>query len=287
MYVYGKEIANNIKEKLKRDIEKFKEVTNTHPALAIIQIGDNASSDIYIRNKMKACEKVGIRCFLYKYNITDMNERKLIHLIKDLNGTSCIHGIIVQLPLPAGYDATKVLETIDPSKDVDGFHPVNAGKLYLNIKETLDPLYPATAQGVMELIHSVYHDIKGKNAVVIGRSSIVGKPVAMMLLKESCTVTICHSFTYDLEKITKNANIVVVAIGHAKFIKKEHIKEGALVIDVGTNYTSEGLVGDADLDPEWCNVTPVPGGVGPLTVAMLCKNTYLAAKNQYTKWINS
>ncbi len=239
-------------------------------------MGDDSASRVYVNNKKKACEACGFYSEEHALP-AETTEEELLHLIDSLNSRKDINGILVQLPLPKGIDSEKVLLSISPEKDVDAFHPVNVGKIMIGNFDFL----PCTPAGVMELIHLTDIDVCGKECVVIGRSNIVGKPQAMLLLHENATVTICHSRTKDLKEVTKRADIIVAAVGKAKFVTADMVKEGAIVIDVGMNRDENGkLCGDVDYDsvePVASAITPVPGGVGPMTIAMLMKNTIKAA----------
>ncbi|MBI1912359.1 MAG: bifunctional methylenetetrahydrofolate dehydrogenase/methenyltetrahydrofolate cyclohydrolase FolD [Deltaproteobacteria bacterium] len=275
--INGKEIAAQVREELRAEIKDLKEKHGLTPGLTVVLVGENPASKVYVRNKGKACEEVGIRSVQHTLSDTT-TEEELLKLIEELNNDKDVHGILVQLPLPKHINEEKVLELISPKKDVDGFHPYNMGRLMVG-----NPLLqPCTPFGVMRLLESTGIDITGKDAVIIGRSNIVGKPQAMMLLRRNATVTICHSKTKDLVDKVKSADIVVAAIGRAQFVKGEWIKEGAVVIDVGINRNEEGkLVGDVDFEgasQKASYITPVPGGVGPMTIAMLLKNTVEAAK---------
>lgn len=267
----GKKIAENIRVQIKSEISA-KKLT---PGLAVVFVGDNPASEVYVRNKKKACTEVGIKSFEHKLPETT-SESELLKLIKKLNGDRNVHGILVQLPLPKKIDQENILNSILPEKDVDGFHPVNLGKLVSGQAGTR----PCTPLGIIELIKSTGVEIKGKHAVVVGRSNIVGKPVAIMLLEEHATVTICHSRTENLPDVVRSAEILVAAIGKPQFIKGDWIKNGAVVIDVGINRLPDGkMVGDVDFEEAkkragW--ITPVPGGVGPMTIAMLLKNTLMS-----------
>jgi methylenetetrahydrofolate dehydrogenase (NADP+)/methenyltetrahydrofolate cyclohydrolase len=274
--INGKEIAAQVRAELKSEIQALKEKTGVTPGLDVVLVGENPASLVYVRNKIKACEEVGIKSVQHKLPETTTHE-ELLGLIKKLNASKDVHGILVQLPLPKQINEEEILEEISPSKDVDGFHPYNVGRLMIG-----NPvLQPCTPYGVMRLLDSTGVDLSGKDAVVVGRSNIVGKPMALMLLKRNATVTVCHSKTKDLIERVKKADIVVAAIGRAEFIKGEWVKEGAIVIDVGMNRTMEGkLVGDVDFEGASVRasfITPVPGGVGPMTIAMLLKNTVVAA----------
>lgn len=269
----GKSVAEHIKSQVKDEIANLDfEVT-----LAVIVVGDDPASKVYVNNKKKACEQVGIKSDVYTLP-EGTSEETLLNLIDMLNIADCVHGILVQLPLPKHIDSNKVLERIDPRKDVDGFTAVNTGKLWLGEYD----IAPCTAIGIIELLDYYGIDIAGKNCVVIGRSNVVGKPVAALLLERDATVTICHSKTKDLYKHASQADILISAVGKPKFIAWGLIKQGAVVIDVGINRDENGkLCGDVDVENVKDKIgalTPVPGGVGPLTVAMLMKNTLEAAK---------
>ncbi len=272
----GKAISQSIKDEVKAEVAELKEQGIT-PALAVIQVGNDPASTVYAGNKKKACEYTGIisKSFNPDENIT---ESELLAIIKELNIDPTVNGILVQLPLPKHISESKVIAAISPEKDVDGFHVQNAGALMTGEKGFV----PCTPAGIIELIKRTGIDIEGKECVVIGRSNIVGKPMAMLLLKENGTVTICHSRTKDLKSITKRADILVVAIGKPKFIDGSYIKEGAVVIDVGIHRgENKKLCGDVDFEtaePKAYAITPVPGGVGPMTIAMLMKNCLEAAK---------
>lgn len=274
----GKKISNIIKDEVKQEIQNLKQ-DNQQPCLAVILVGDNPASQIYVRNKKKACEYVGIKSVSYELN-NSVTEKELIELIDKLNNDKNINGILVQLPLPNNIDENKILLSINPEKDVDGFHPYNVGLLSIGNAE----LKACTPAGIIELIKRNNIDISGKNCVVVGRSNIVGKPVSMLLLSENGTVTTCHSKTKDLKSICSNADILVAAVGKANFIKSDMVKEGAVVIDVGMNRLENGkLCGDVDFENCMSKagfITPVPGGVGPMTIAMLMKNCFTAYKKQ-------
>ncbi|NLK66448.1 MAG: bifunctional methylenetetrahydrofolate dehydrogenase/methenyltetrahydrofolate cyclohydrolase FolD [Campylobacteraceae bacterium] len=273
----GKVISQKVKDEVK---EKALNLANlgVRPGLAVILVGDDKASQTYVNSKEKACQACEIYS-LKKVLDKDTSESELLELIDALNKDEKIHGILVQLPLPKHIDTNKVLERIDPKKDVDGFHAINVGKLVSG----LEGFVPCTPLGVMRLLKEHGIDVAGKNAVVIGRSNIVGKPMANLLLNANATVTITHSKTKNLEFYTKNADIVVVAIGIPHFLKADMVKDGAIVIDVGINRLDNGkLTGDADFEnlKEKCSyITPVPGGVGPMTIAMLLNNTITSAEN--------
>ena len=271
----GKETARKVRESLKTKVEELKQ-RNIFPRLAVIMVGDDGASKIYVKNKSKACEELGIEYeeFLLKADIT---QEELIDLINKLNERKDVHGILLQSPIPKHLDINEAFRTIKPEKDVDGFNPVNVGKLVLG-QETF---ISCTPFGVIKLLEEYNIPIEGKNAVVIGRSNIVGKPMLQCLLNKHATVTICHSRTKNLEEITKKADILVAAIGKAKFVTKSLVKPEAVVIDVGINRNEQGKVcGDVDFDEVSkiaSYITPVPGGVGPMTIAMLMTNIVKAA----------
>lgn len=268
----GKRIAAQIKEEIRSRAVEFEKTRGRKIGLAVIKVGEDPASAIYVRNKIKACEACNIASFAYYFD-ADISQDKLIEMIDALNDDVRVDGILVQLPLPKGIDERAVLSRISPKKDADGFHVVNAGKLFLG---EYTPSVACTPRGIIELIKSTGEEISGKHAVVIGRSNIVGKPVAMLLLSNNATVTICHSRTKNLADITRTADILVVAVGKKKFVTADMIKRGAIVIDVGMNRDDEGLFGDVDFDGAKdvaSHITPVPGGVGPMTIAMLLKNT--------------
>lgn len=247
------------------------------PGLAVILVGENPASQVYVRNKVKACEDSGLHSVLEKYDAS-MSEAQLLARIQALNADPSIHGILVQLPLPAHIDSHKVIEAISPAKDVDGFHVASAGALMVG----QPGFWPCTPYGCMKMLESIGYDLKGKHAVVIGRSNIVGKPMALMLLQKNATVTICHSATKDLKAMTLQADVIVAAVGKRNMLTADMVKPGAVVIDVGMNRNEEGkLCGDVDFEgvrkvAGW--ITPVPGGVGPMTITMLLVNTLEAAE---------
>ncbi len=267
----GKAIAAQIKEEVRLEVEKEK-AAGREVTLAVILVGDDPASAVYVRNKKKACETVGIRSLSLELPADTDTETLLSH-VRELNDRKDVDGILVQLPLPAQIDEQKVLRAIDPMKDVDGFHPVNVGLLAIGEPQVVS----CTPAGVIELLVRSGVEIAGKEAVVVGRSNIVGKPMAHLLLQRNATVTIAHSRTKDLKEVVKRADIVVAAVGKPRMITSEYIKEGAAVIDVGINRDAETgkLCGDVDFDdvaPVCSAITPVPGGVGPMTIAMLMKN---------------
>lgn len=271
----GKALAQSIKENIALEVAALKEKGVT-PGLAVILVGDDPASKVYVNNKKKACAQVGIYSEEYLLP-ADTDEKTLLDLIAKLNADKNISGVLLQAPIPPHLDYRKISETISPDKDVDAFHPYNVGKIMIGDFDFV----PCTPAGVIELIKSTGTEIAGKNCVVIGRSNIVGKPQAMLLLKENGTVTVCHSKTKDIASFTRNADILVVAVGRAGFVNGDMIKPGAVVIDVGMNRNAEGkLCGDVDFasaEPVASYITPVPGGVGPMTVTMLLKNTVKAA----------
>lgn len=266
----GKKISAEIKDELKEKVAALK-AEGKELTLAVIQVGDDKASTVYVGNKKKACEYIGVRSLAYELS-GDTTEEELLALIKELNERDDVNGILVQLPLPSGICEDKVLLAIDPDKDVDGFHPVNVGRLWIGDKG----FESCTPAGVIQLLKRSGITIAGKECVVIGRSNIVGKPMAAMLLRENGTVTVCHSRTKNLAEVTKRADILVVAIGKPKFITAEYVKEGAVVIDVGIHRNEDNkLCGDVDfesVEPVASAITPVPGGVGPMTIAMLMCN---------------
>lgn len=271
----GKGIALKLREELKTKVEELS-AGGTVPGLAVVLVGDDPASEVYVRNKGRACEKAGIKSVQHTL-AKETTEAELLELIEELNADPEIHGILVQLPLPGHIDEQCILEAISPDKDVDGFHPYNVGRLVTG-RAIFEPCTP---RGIIKLIESTGIELKGKEALVVGRSNIVGKPVAMMLLARHATVTICHSRTRDLEHAVRMADVVIAAVGVPKMIKGDWIKLGAVVIDVGINRVEgEGLVGDVDFEKACFNagyITPVPGGVGPMTIAMLLVNTVESA----------
>ena len=266
----GKQISLDIKNELKEKVAKYKE-QGIEITLAVVKVGNDPASAVYVRNKEKACEYAGINSKTLALP-EETAEEELLNVVKKLNEDKNVNGILVQLPLPKHIDESKVLLTIDSTKDVDGFHPVNVGKMVIGE----DTFLPCTPAGIIEMIKRTDIDIEGKECVVIGRSNIVGKPMAMLMLKENATVTIAHSRTKDLKEVTKRADIIVAAIGKAKFVTADYVKEGAVVIDVGMDRDENGkLCGDVDFESVSkvaSAITPVPGGVGPMTVTMLLVN---------------
>lgn len=263
----GKQISAQIKDELKERVEK----ENLEVTLAVIQVGNDPASTVYVGNKKKACEYIGIRSLAYELP-EETPEEELLQLIKELNDRDDVNGILVQLPLPAHMDEDKVIQTISPKKDVDGFHPQSVGALSIGQPGFVS----CTPAGVIQLLKRTGVEIDGKECVIVGRSNIVGKPMALLMLRENATITVCHSHTKDLKEVTKRADILIVAIGKPKFITKEYVKDGAVVIDVGIHRGADGkLCGDVDYDdvaPITYAITPVPGGVGPMTIAMLMNN---------------
>ncbi len=275
MIIDGKKCSEEILENLRRDISEYKEKTGKVPGLAVIILGNNAASKIYVKSKIRACEKTGI---LSREIILDENisEEELINEIEKLNNDKNINGILVQLPLPPHINEKKICEAISVKKDVDGFKAENLGKIMLGDD---DGFISCTPQGIIYLIDQLNMDLHGKNVVVVGRSNIVGKPVASLLINKGATTTVCNSKTKDLAGILRKADIIVIAIGKAKFLTKDMVKEGAVVIDVGINRVDGKICGDVDYENVKdivSHITPVPGGVGPMTIAMLLKNTVKA-----------
>ena len=271
----GKAIAQSVKDQLKIKVSEFKEKFNRDITLAVILVGENPASQVYVRNKIKATEYVGMKSLSF-YLPENATKEQVKETILGLANDKSVDGILVQLPLPKHLDENEMLNLIPASKDVDGFLAQNVGNLILGQPCTI----ACTPFGVLKMLQSENIEMAGKNAVVIGRSNIVGKPMAMLLLQENCTVTICHSKTKDLKSVCKNADILVAAIGKPKFVTADMVKDGAVVIDVGINRTENGLVGDVDYENVSkiaSYITPVPGGVGPMTIAMLLENTYLCA----------
>ena len=268
----GKLVSASIREKIKEKTKAIKDKDSRVPALAAVLVGEDPASQIYVRNKRKSCEDVGIYSEEHKLPESTTQD-ELLELINKLNNDKKINGILVQLPLPKHIDDSLILNSVSSEKDVDGFHPINAGYLF----EGKPQFIPCTPHGIIKMLEFYDIDIEGKNAVVLGRSNIVGKPAAILLLQKNATVTICHSRTKNLEDVLKEADIIVAAIGRAHFVKKEMVKEGAIVIDVGINRLDTGkLAGDVDFEAVKKIsgfITPVPGGVGPMTITMLLWNT--------------
>ena len=275
----GKLVSKQIKEELKIEVEGLVAKFGVAPTLAIVLVGNVEASQIYVRNKLKAAKLTGINTNLVTLPDTITTE-ELLKVVNELNADEAIDGIIVQLPLPKQVDEAAVINAIQTDKDVDGFGISNKGRLFCG----MDAVKSATPFGIMKLLEAYHIDLTGKSAVVVGRSNIVGKPMAMMLLQENATVTICHSRTKDLGSVTRGADVLVVAIGKAKFIKADMVKDSAVVVDVGMNRDESGLCGDVDFEnvaPKCSYITPVPGGVGPLTIAMLLYNTVSAFKKRH------
>ena len=271
----GKSIAAEIRSDLKVRIDRLKEKGIT-PGLTVVLVGDDPASQTYVRSKQRTSGEIGINSNVIELP-EDTAQSELIDLIEQLNQDDTVHGILVQLPLPRHFDTDAVIQAVSPSKDVDGFHPINVGNLWAGLADSFAPCTPV---GIMELLRRTGVDPAGMNAVVIGRSNIVGKPMAGLLLKANATVTICHSRTKDLEAHVKNADILIVAIGQPRFVKDSWIKPGAVIIDVGMNRVDGKLCGDVDesVKKVASHITPVPGGVGPMTIAQLLVNTVIAAE---------
>ena len=272
----GKLVASTIRANIKEEVEAYKSSTGKDIGLAVVLVGDDPASAIYVRNKIKACEEVGIKSYAYKYD-ADMKEEDLLALVEKLNNDDDIHGILVQLPLPKHINEERIVALVSEDKDVDGFSEKSIGRLVQG-----KPCFRScTPYGVMKLLEFYGIDVSGKNAVVIGRSNNVGKPMAMMLLEKNATVTICHSRTKNIAEITKQADILVSAVGRAHFVTADMVKEGAVVVDIGMNKLNGKTVGDVDFNavfPKASYITPVPGGVGPMTITMLMANTLQAVK---------
>ena len=288
--INGKEIAQNLRKKLKEEISQLKLKYNSVPGLAVVQVGNVAASSVYVKAKTKSAEEVGINVIDHHLD-EDIPQSELLQIVEKLNNQENVDGILVQLPLPKHINEQIVLDSIHPSKDADGFHPLNVGKLSISSHNDENLLIPCTPYGCLLMLKGLDIDLSGKNAVVIGRSNIVGKPMAQILLKESCTITIAHSRTKDLQNVCKKADILVAAVGRPEMVKGDWIKEGAIVIDVGINRievekngeTKTKLVGDVlykQAEKNASAITPVPGGVGPMTIACLLRNTTIAFKNK-------
>lgn len=282
--INGKEIGQEIRTGVATRVKKLKEKGIT-PGLAVILVGDNPASQTYVANKQKSCEQIGMYSELVKLP-EEISEQALLEQIRELNERASIHGILVQLPLPKHINEDKVIQTISPEKDVDGFSPISVGKMMLG----QDTYLPCTPYGVMKMLEHAGIDVAGKHAVIVGRSHIVGKPMGQLLLQKDATVTYTHSKTPDLPYFTKQADILIAAVGRANFITSEHIKEGAVVIDVGINRNEDNrLCGDVDFDDVLgiaSHITPVPGGVGPMTITMLLENTVQAAEKELERQEN-
>ena len=285
----GKEISKKLREDLNKEIKDLKKKYNAVPGLAVVQVGNVAASSVYVKAKTKSAKEVGIEVIDHHLE-ESISEEDLLNLIEKLNTQKNVNGILVQLPLPKHMNEQLILDSINPDKDADGFHPLNVGKLSIASHNDENLLIPCTPYGCLLMLKGLNIELTGKNAVVVGRSNIVGKPMAQLLIKESCTVTVAHSKTKDLPDVCQNADIVVAAVGRPKMIKGEWIKKGAIVIDVGINRIEveidgerkNKLVGDVDYKEAEKNasaITPVPGGVGPMTIACLLRNTTIAFKN--------
>ena len=277
----GKEVAASVRESIKKEVEVL-EKDGKKTGLAVIIVGNNPASRVYVNNKKKGCAEVGMESFEYALP-EETTTDELLELVEKLNNDTAVDGILCQLPLPKQIDEKRVLNAIAPNKDVDAFHPVNTGHIMIGDHSFL----PCTPAGIMEMLKYYNISVEGKECVVIGRSNIVGKPMAMLLLGQNGTVTICHSRTKNLKEVTRRADILVAAVGKAYFVTEDMVKDGAVVIDVGMNRNAEGkLCGDVDFDKvkDKCSfITPVPGGVGPMTITMLLKNTLTASKEHFNK----
>lgn len=276
----GKKMASEIRKEIAKEVEEFKGKNSFAPKLVVVLVGKDPASELYVKMKAKACEEVGIESQIYNLS-EETKEEELLKLVRDLNQDKSVHGILVQFPLPKQIDAKKIVCEINPSKDVDGFHPVNIGRLYEGLAG--EHLLPCTPKGIMKMLERMKINLEGKEAVVVGRSIIVGRPVASMLLNRNATVTVCHSKTKNLGEITRKADILVSAVGKERIITRNMVKEGAVVIDCGTSRKGGKSIGDVDFENVkdiTSYITPVPGGVGPMTVAMLLENTLEAAKAQ-------
>lgn len=281
----GKAMARQIEEETGQEVSSWMAETGVTPCLAAVLVGDDPASQVYVRNKQRACERVGLTSRLYRLP-TGVAEPDLLALIDQLNGENSVHGILVQLPLPKSVDPTRILDAVAPGKDVDAFHPENVGR----IAQGRPRFLPCTPHGIQLMLHRSGIEVSGRHVVIVGRSDIVGKPLAMMLMQRdsalgtsaaNATVTVCHSRTADLADVTRQADILIAAIGAPRFIAADMVRPGACVIDVGINRTEQGLVGDVDFDAVRevaGHITPVPGGVGPMTIAMLLRNTLAAAR---------
>ena len=273
----GKKVSAEVRNRLAEETKILKEKTGKEPGLATVLVGDDPASAVYVRNKNKTCRELGFQSFENQLS-SGTTEEKLLNLIDDLNSNPNVHGILVQLPLPDQIDSEKILKAIDPKKDVDGFHPVNVGKLVVGSAL----LTPCTPTGIIKLLDHYGIQISGKHAAIIGRSNIVGKPVSMLLLHRNATITICHSRTENLGEITRGADILIAAVGRPHFVTENMVGKGAVVIDVGINRVDGKLTGDVEFEPvskKASYITPVPGGVGPMTIALLMENTLKAFKD--------
>ena len=288
--INGKEIAQNLRNNLKKEIDILKKNTGKVPGLAVVQVGNVAASSVYVKAKTKSAKEVGIEV-IDNHLPEETNQKELLNIIETLNNQANVDGILVQLPLPKHINEQIILDSIHPDKDADGFHPLNVGKLSIASHNDENLLIPCTPYGCLIMLKGLGVELSGKNAVVVGRSNIVGKPMAQLLLKESCTVTIAHSRTKNIEEVCKKADIIVAAVGRPRMIKGDWIKKGAIVIDVGINRIEididgekkNKLVGDVNFKDAFklaSAITPVPGGVGPMTIACLLRNTTIAFKNK-------
>ena len=281
MLIYGKVVSADTRAKLRTQVEEFEKRAGRKPCLTVIIVGEDPASQTYVRNKIAGCAEVGMRSLHYEY-ADGTPQSEIEKTLNDLAADDTVDGILVQLPLPKGYDERKLLSLIPDEKDVDGFSPTNLGLLAMNKPRTIS----CTPFGVMKMLETTGVKLEGKNAVVIGRSNTVGKPMAMLLLNANCTVTVCHSKTENLAEITSKADILVAAIGRPKFVTADMVKDGAIVIDVGINRVDGKLVGDVDfenVEKKASFITPVPGGVGPMTITMLLANTLQAAEAKANK----
>ena len=287
--INGKEIAQKLRDALREEINNLKQKYNSVPGLAVVQVGNVAASSVYVKAKSKSAKEVGIEVIDHHLD-ESITQEELLKTIDNLNNQENVHGILVQLPLPKHIHEQTILDSIHPSKDADGFHPINVGRLSISNHNDENLLIPCTPYGCLLMLKNLKIDLIGKNAVVVGRSNIVGKPMAQLLIKESCTVTVAHSKTQDLANVCKNTDILIAAVGKPKMIQGDWIKKGAIVIDVGINRIQvkengeikNKLVGDVDYAEAEKNalaITPVPGGVGPMTIACLLRNTTIAFKN--------
>ena len=271
----GKAAALALRQRVAAEVARFRDATGRAPGLAVVLVGEDPASAVYVRSKGKATREAGMESFEHRLPAS-ASQQELLALVDELNGDPAVDGILVQLPLPAQINEQAVITRVSPDKDVDGFHPVNAGRLLIG----LHGFVPCTPLGCLKLIRDELDELSGKEAVVVGRSNIVGKPMALLLLRESCTVTVAHSRTRDLPDVVRRADIVVAAVGRPKMITGDWLKPGSTVIDVGINRTEDGIVGDVDFDSaaEVARaITPVPGGVGPMTIACLIRNTFVSA----------
>ncbi|MFQ5481931.1 MAG: bifunctional methylenetetrahydrofolate dehydrogenase/methenyltetrahydrofolate cyclohydrolase FolD [Nitrospinaceae bacterium] len=270
----GKAVAREVKDRVAAEVARLRDAAGRVPGLAVVQVGGDPASSVYVRNKNRTCEQIGFNSFS-RHLPADIPQTGLLAVVEEMNEDPAIHGILVQLPLPDHIETGRVLEAIDPAKDVDGFHPINVGRLTAG----RPGLIPCTPAGIIELLDHYRIPIEGQDAVVLGRSNIVGKPMALLLLQRHATVTICHSRTRDLAATASRADIVIAAVGRPRFVTADMVKPGAVVIDVGINRVDGKLVGDVDHAPVAAKasyITPVPGGVGPMTIAMLMQNTLTA-----------